>query len=304
MRYHSVINIQMKNRISRFLKEGLHFPNAKERGVMTVFITLWIFLILYTLQPFGLNFAINTLELTAACTFTGFFICLISLQVIPKVFKKYYSSSGWTNGKFFLLSFEVITMYAIIATTFLSEYFDKVEGVIYYTYFPLYKRFALFYNACLFVGIFPVSIIYFILLKKTTQEKQILAIDTDNTNDTVNINTIELSGNTKDHVKLQAENILYAKVSGNYVDIYYLKDDCVKHKLLRMSLNQLSDSLQDYPSILRCHRAFLVNTSKLVKVRGNLKGYHLELESIPNQIPVSKSYTKIVKEKLTQWDFY
>lgn len=112
--------------------------------------------------------------------------------------------------------------------------------------------------------------------------------------------SIELSGSTKDYVKLYPEDFLYAKVSGNYVTIYYLKDNCVKHKFLRISLNQLSDALQEYPYIIRCHRAFIVNMSKLVRVSGNLKGYDLELEDVTAKIPVSKSYTRAVKEKISQ----
>lgn len=143
-------------------------------------------------------------------------------------------------------------------------------------------------------------IIYYILARKTIIDIEAQTPPTHNIRHEKDADIIELSGNTKDYVKLSPEDFLYAKVSGNYVAIYYREDNCVKHKFLRISLNQLSDALQEYPNIIRCHRAFIVNMSKVVRVSGNLKGYDLELENISAKIPVSKSYTRTVKEKITQ----
>lgn len=288
-------------KINRFLKKPLHYPNTKERWAMVGSVTLWVFLILFTLQPFGLNFAIHKLPIIGICTVSVFFLCLIFIHGAPLVFKKLYSPQNWTNGTFFLLCFKIISAYVIFAITFLSTYIDNLEGFMYYTEFTLLERISVFLQICIFVGISPICIIYYVLVRKTKDEEEAQIAHTINTEtEEENFNIIELSGNTKDYVRVSPEDILYAKVSGNYVDVHYLENNCAKHKLLRISLNQFSDSLNDYPFIIRCHRAFMVNTSKLSKVHGNLKGYHLELENTTAKIPVSKSYTRAFKEKITE----
>lgn len=271
---------------------------------MTLFVTLWVFLVLYTLQPFGLNFAIHRLPITYACTSAVFIICLFFLQIQPLLLYKYYSPDNWTSGKFFFLCIQIVTTYAIVATIVLSAYIDKLEGFVYYTYFPPLERFLLFYKICLSVSAFPILIIYYILMKRGKPKlvPQTIPANTEEL-DKKNPHLIEISGKTKDHVRLLPTDILYAEASGNYVAIHYLKNDNVESKLLRVSLNEVGDLLHDYPYLIRCHRAFIVNTQKLVKIEGNLKRYNLELENTKIKIPVSKSYTRIVKEKITHMDF-
>jgi len=288
----------MGDKIRRFINKPLHFPNAKSRWGIIIFITLWVFLILYTLQPFGLNFAEHKLIITSLITLAVFFMCFIPIQGLPLLFKNHFSAATWNNGKFFLLCFILITAFAVVDAFLLSKYFDNIEGPIYYTDFSVYRRFFVYYKACIFVAVFPIFIIYISLARGKIEKKSQTHTTTSPAEmEEDNSEPIELAGYTKDSVKVVPEDILYAKVSGNYVAVYYLKNGKVEYKLLRISLNQLYDSLQEYPYIIRCHRAFIVNTLKLEKVRGNLKGYNLELKDTEVKIPVSKSYTRIVKEK-------
>ena len=66
--------------------------------------------------------------------------------------------------------------------------------------------------------------------------------------------------------------------------------------LLRMTMKQAEEVTGGSPLVAKCHRAFLVNLRKVVKVSGNSQGYRLLLEGYPEEIPVSRAYSKQVKE--------
>jgi DNA-binding LytR/AlgR family response regulator len=164
----------------------------------------------------------------------------------------------------------------------------------------------MFYIASLSVSAFPIFIIYYLLVKRKEKEEQEIQIQagahimtTNGESEKDDIQVIKLFGKTKDYIRLLPEDILYVKASGNYAAVYYMKNGKEDHKLLRISMNDLSDSLYNYPYIIRCHRAFMVNIQKINKISGNLKGYHMELKNTNTKVPVSKSYTRIVKEKIT-----
>ena len=66
--------------------------------------------------------------------------------------------------------------------------------------------------------------------------------------------------------------------------------------LLCVIMKQAEEVTAVCPLVLKCHRAFLVNVRKVVKVNGNSQGYRLLLEGCPEEIPVSRGYSKQVKE--------
>ncbi len=98
-------------------------------------------------------------------------------------------------------------------------------------------------------------------------------------------------------LSISSENILYIESSDNYVIIHY--ENLGKHKkyLLRNTLKNIENSLKK-SSILRCHRSYLVNFSRVKIVRRTKEGLVLELdaENIP-ELPVSKSYQVSVSQK-------
>lgn len=108
-----------------------------------------------------------------------------------------------------------------------------------------------------------------------------------------------LTGATRDTVELRSADLLYMEAYGNYVRINYHSTDGVKQKLLRATIKQIEESLQNDPAIVRCHRAFIVNVTHIVHVEGNLHGYKLKLRYTNDEIPVSRGYTKNIKEQIS-----
>ena len=84
----------------------------------------------------------------------------------------------------------------------------------------------------------------------------------------------------------------------DYIEIYYHKDGVLKNTLLRSTLKRTELQLEKHSSVLKCHRAFLVNASKIAEVKGNSQGLRLALKHTDTEIPVSRNFSKSLKEKL------
>jgi len=111
---------------------------------------------------------------------------------------------------------------------------------------------------------------------------------------------ITLTGSTKESITVKPENILYIEATGNYVNVHYKYDDRLTYKLLRSTIKQAEESLQNQPEFVRCHRAFIVNTDKIYHVTGNAQGYKLSLHDTMEEIPVSRTHLNTIKDVLKQ----
>lgn len=92
--------------------------------------------------------------------------------------------------------------------------------------------------------------------------------------------------------------ILYVEAMANYADIWYLDQDTPTHKLLRITLKEIKESLDSIPFMVQCHRAFIVNLNFVVTMTNRSNGYQLQMFGTEKQIPVSRTYTPLIKQKL------
>jgi DNA-binding LytR/AlgR family response regulator len=107
------------------------------------------------------------------------------------------------------------------------------------------------------------------------------------------------SENEKDKIEFELSNFLYIESTGNYIQVYYLKDEKLKNTLLRSSLKRTEIQLADYDFIMKCHRAFLININKIIQVKGNSQGLKLIIKSVESEIPVSRNFSKSLKERMS-----
>ena len=85
-------------------------------------------------------------------------------------------------------------------------------------------------------------------------------------------------------------NVLYIEAADNYSNIHYINEDKEDTFILHNSMKQL-DASDEYKSLLRCHRGYMVNIDN-VKLLKKEKGILvLELTQGARSIPVSKTYT-------------
>ena len=289
------------NRITQYLKqpyEGEHRPLFN-----TILVVLIVSFILIVFQPFGI-FKLTGWEfaVTVGVSMVGTGIgMLISSYLLPKVLKKFYPNS--TIGTYILDTLLTIFIVAICHAS-VSTIYSLLRWEA--TTQELINNFLFFFV----VTILPSPIILIILailfrnrmLTSNLQEAQklnsLLLAKNQQDNNSKSNETVTLSGITKESIELNLEDLLFLEAFGNYVKVNYLHENKLKQKLLRTTIKQMEDVLQKYPSIIRCHRAFLVNTSKISAVKGNSQGYKLAFLYIEEEVPVSRAYAKALKEQL------
>jgi len=62
--------------------------------------------------------------------------------------------------------------------------------------------------------------------------------------------------------------------------------------ILRVTLTKIDEELQDYTSIIRCHKSYIINVNFITDISGNARGYLLKSDVIPFDIPVSRNFSK------------
>lgn len=96
-----------------------------------------------------------------------------------------------------------------------------------------------------------------------------------------------------DSLSLSMDNLLYIKSADNYIDVYYLNNKQVTHKLIRNTLSSLEEEAL-HPDLVRCHRSYIVNKQKIRNIEGNSSGYNIIINGYSESIPLSKKYKKTI----------
>lgn len=288
----------MKNKIFKYLSQPAPVNDKPWLSVLLCIVV--VIFILAIFEPF--NFRLNSLgqfRVLIGFVLTTMLVTSVAFVLLPLVFKRFYDPKNWTIGRSLLNNVFVLIIMSV--------------GVVCYDYFIVMKQLPQYFPrgffvdlfATLTIGIIPISIITIIsqnntLKRNLNSSKEINQILSERVKSlsTNNDDFITLKGSIKESMRLKPDNIVYIESEGNYVNVYYQQDDKIMHKLLRSTIKQMEGSLQTYPTFIRCHRAFIVNTNYISDTKGNAQGYQLTLHNIPQEIPVSRTYLKSIKNAL------
>lgn len=97
----------------------------------------------------------------------------------------------------------------------------------------------------------------------------------------------------KQDLEFFPSQFLYVESDGNYVGFHLIEEGKVVKKVIRNSISNIEMQLSGIPSMLRVHRAFIVNLRKVQSKHGNTSGYRLSLKNVDKEIPVSRHNTAI-----------
>ena len=112
--------------------------------------------------------------------------------------------------------------------------------------------------------------------------------------------SLTLTGTTNESVTLQISHLLYIEAVGNYVKVCHLRDGQVRTDMLRATMKQMEETLQGYPMIVRCHRAFLVNLGQVEQIVSHSGSTQLLIKHCHESLPVSRSNMSQVKSAIKQ----
>jgi len=283
----------MLKHIKFWLLKPYPFPSTTRNKIMISFaFGLFIFLFLIAFKPFNFDNLKNNILYFAfiygAITTSVLFVNLVAL---PMLFKQYFDPNKWTIYKMLLFVFQIIFVISIVNMLFSNDsnvYFKKIDHL-----------FIFFLINTLLVGIFPLLIyVYFterISNKKRLQIAQnISKIQKSNPKPLQSVKDIVvLKGNNKNELlKITLDKLLFISYEKNYASVFYLYENRTKEVLLRTSLNNIEMQLSNFPSIVRCHKSFIVNTANVEQIKGNARSYQLKIKETDKLIPVSRSFPK------------
>jgi len=112
--------------------------------------------------------------------------------------------------------------------------------------------------------------------------------------------TITLTGTTNEKVSVLAKQILYIEAVGNYVKVFHLHDGQPHSDMLRTTSKQIEQDLHNHPTIVRCHRAFLVNLQQVEQIVSSAGSMQLLINHCHASIPVSRSNIAQIKKTIKQ----
>jgi transposase len=227
-------------------------------------------------------------------TFCALFINLI---IIENIFPKTFNEKIWTIGKEFgwlmWIIFSIGLGNAFYTKFLIDDYFQ----------FDIYF-FISFQLSTIIIGTIPSSILI-ITKQKYLLRKNLNSASELNKSLVVEKNKITrnkvirfYADNEKDFIEFNLNDFLYIESSGNYVELYILDSDKITRKTFRSTLKRSLDFFTDSPKIIQCHRAFIVNTNKILKTTGNSQGLRLSLQSFEIEVPVSRGFVNDVKNKI------
>lgn len=270
-------------------------PSTKFKLKVSFAFGLFVFLFLYIFRPFYLSqFQIIILEYTlgiGSITFLGIFSLLF---FPPFIFKEYFNEDNWTVGRnIFLILFGVLFI-----GTFLWYF-----GEMYKEPYELRKLSLLEYlTYTLLVTILPLFFFLFINEKNVREKRQkrIQNIKDFQKKKLLEKNKILIekikiySDNKKENLSFNIKNMVYITSQGNYASFFLKneKEEYLKEKILRVTLTRIEEQLKEYPSIIRCHKSYIINTNFIIDISGNARGYLLKSDIIPIDIPVSRKFSK------------
>ncbi|MEO1257087.1 MAG: LytTR family DNA-binding domain-containing protein, partial [Bacteroidota bacterium] len=98
------------------------------------------------------------------------------------------------------------------------------------------------------------------------------------------------SENGKDQYAIQAQKVLYVKAEDNYVKVVYKNGKQEDAFMLR---KKLSDIEKSFPSLVRVHRSYLINTENVFKVEQNSKSTVVHFDT-GSSLPSSSKYKSVL----------
>lgn len=283
----------MLKKITKWLLKPYPFPiTIRQKALISLGFGKFVFLFLIIFRPFNFD-DLQEKKLYYALIYgiITMSIMLMNLIVLPLIFKTFFNPNKWTIYKMLLFVLETIIFIGIVNTLFSHQSNKIFIEKEYYFMFFITNTFS--------VGVFPLLFYVYITERLSNNKRKSVA---NNISKIQKINSkiidtndeeITIKGENKlEELKLLLSNLLYISCEKNYASIFYLENGSTKETLLRTSLNKIESQLSNYQSIIRCHKSYIINTNKVVEIKGNARSYLLKIPKLDFLIPVSRSFPK------------
>ena len=225
-----------------------------------------------------------------------FYLVAIAFLILSKVILHYTARRlQFTNAHLMLWIGGEVVMISFIYTVF-TALFDLAEP---HLFLPILGRSIMVLSVIIVVP-------YIICLQHATNRHQRQLLDRLGMNvvndkaedsDPKLIHLVDGTGRLK--MSINIDSLYYVESQDNYVKIYYDSDGKLCNYMLRSTTKAIEARFSSW--LIRCHRGYLVNKSKVRIFRNDRDGMYIRLthDGI-RQIPVSKSYAPNIQRMLSQ----
>ena len=286
-----------------------HKETISIRFISTAFMILAIAIF----KPFGLEVGQWQSYLHLLCLFVlGLFSCFITEVILrymvhmPRSYERGINYIISRNLRFQLINTPLVALFICLYRHFmmsslvesnlfsLSNYLETLAIIAFLSFaIGLYWRFK-FRNKYLAMELEETKLLNE-ELKKMQEPEQLLPHVVEKTSEKPLQQELKLTGTTNESVMLHISHLLFIEAVGNYVKVCHLRDGQVRTDMLRATMKQMEETLKDYPMIVRCHRAFLVNLGQVEQIISHSGSTQLLIKNCHESLPVSRSNMAQVK---------
>jgi len=265
-----------------------------KNGLFSAAVLLFVFLLF---QPFGFKDKdlILKLILFPVYSLLAYFYSIANFSIVRHILK---SKKIWTI-KNELLYFAISMLPVTFLVHLLSVFFTGDMPLNLHWYFKL-----LYHVISLFLIIAIVEFLYYsnksagIKIEHLSSRIHLVSLQLDSVKKESDLATVSISLE-KESIDINRSKMVFIKSIGNYLEFYFRETDGQIKKLVkRGKMHQAEKDLEAFPEFLRCHRAFIVNLKQAKQIKGNSKNARLVFDQKLEEIPVSRSQFKILKEQL------
>lgn len=250
-------------------------------------ITVYLFLIIF--QPFGTESFHHPYKYLLLFPYTLIFgtVFFVSNLYVSRL-------SDWNIGSELLKIMIILFLGSVLSYFYNSLFISKVTlSFENYGYMLLYS---------LAVGI-PISAIYvlsrYIYLKNSHENvAKDIAPSLAHCSENSKVTLLTIQANNIG-ILISTDDFLCVRSMENYCTLYFLENNEVQKRLLRISLSGILQQTETN-LIKKCHRSYIVNLEKVKNIKGNAQGYKLILPEIDFNIPVSRSFISVIIPQLQQ----
>ncbi|NBA87137.1 LytTR family transcriptional regulator [Emticicia sp. CRIBPO] len=247
---------------------------------------LYAFFVLF--QPFDMsqwhdeNKYIKLLGFAVVTTLSTF----TNREILPRIFTKFYREENWVVWK------EIVSIVILLLTISLG---NLIYGNILFGWGFSFSMFIGSFASVMLIGFFPIT--FWVLmdynLKMRKFDQNIVISHTEEKPRSVS--AVRLTAeNEKDFVEFNESQLLFIESSDNYSTVYLSDSGKLKKDLLRSSLSRLETQLNS-EKLVRCHRSYIVNLTRVEKVSGNAQGFKFHLSDYDAPVPVARKYSYLVE---------
>ncbi len=287
-------------------RQNQPFPfreSATQNAVLTLLVSAFVAFFLLFFQPFGIDNFEHTYKTAIILGYglvTAFSMILVYF-VFPKIFKSYFNDEKWTAKR---------EMFVYLSLILLITVFNFLYG--YTVCFECRPFRGGFWNAVylsvsstLAVSIFP-TIAVILLVQNQLTKKHLEKAEFINRQllqklepATQSSNSVEFKLSQTQKLRIETDDLVCIQADDNYVQVYFLKEHKIQKEMIRYSLKKIESEILNNDVIVRCHKSYIVNLSKIKKISGNAQGYKLHTEELDFEIPVSRNLSKAILEKIS-----